>query len=84
MGKDATGEGFVAVTPSDTVNIAKNSRGAWPRALRFGTGGTAVLVGTDDSVGTFTNIADGETIDCDVKRINATGSSGIANIVGIY
>ena len=83
MGVAATGEGFVTVTPSNTDNIAKNAAGRFPRALRFGTGGTAVLIATDDSVATIINIANGETIDCDTKRVNSTGTTA-ANIVGIY
>ena len=83
MGKAATGEGFVAITPSDTTDIATKD-GKFPRAVRFGTGGTAVLVAPDGSTATFTNIADGESIDCDVKRINSTGLTSCANIVGIY
>lgn len=83
MGKAATGEGSVVITPSDTVNIPQKYN-RFPRAVRFGTGGDCVLVCTDDSVVTITNIADGETIDLDTKRINATGLVGCANIIGIY
>lgn len=84
MGKSGTGFGFVAVTPSDTVDVKKDAAGNLPRAVRFGTGGTAVIVAPDDTIATFTNIADGETIDCDFKRINLTGLVGCANMVGIY
>lgn len=84
MGVAATGRGFVAVTPSDTVNIAQNAKGEWPRAVRFGTGGQCTIVGTDESTAVFKNIANGETIECDCKRINSTGLTGCADIVGIY
>lgn len=83
MGKTATGEGVVTISPSDTVNIAMKD-GRYPRAVRFGTGGTCTVVCPDDSSASFTNIANGETLDIDVKRINSTGLTGCANIVGIY
>lgn len=80
----SVGQGFVNVTPSDSADIAKGARGRFPDSLRFGTGGTAVIVGIDGSVATFTNIANGETIPVAARRVNSTGSSGIANIVGLY
>lgn len=83
MGKTATGEGVVAISPSDNVNITMKD-GRYPRAVRFGTGGTCTVVCPDDSSASFTNIANGETLDIDVKRINSTGLTGCANIVGIY
>lgn len=83
MGKAATGEGVVSVTPSNTVNIVTKD-GKYPRAVRFGTGGSCTIVCPDDSSAAFTNIADGETIDVDCKRINTTGLTSCANIVGIY
>lgn len=83
MGKSATGEGVVTVTPHDTINISRKD-GKYPRALRFGTGGSCVIVCPDDSSAPIYNIADGETLDIDVKRVNATGLVGCANIVGIY
>lgn len=84
MGVAGTGRGHVAVTPSDTNNIAKNAAGAWPRALRFGTGGDCVIVSVDDSAVLYKNIANGETIPVDAKRVNSTGLTGCADIVGIY
>lgn len=75
--------GFIAVTPSDTVNITQNTAGQFPRAFRFGTGGTVSLVGFDGSIGAFTNVANGETIYAGGKRINATGTTA-TNIVGLY
>lgn len=84
MGKSGTGFGLVAVTPSNTVDVAKDAAGNLPRAVRFGTGGSCVIVAPDGSTATFTNIADGDTIDVDFKRINSTGLIGCADIVGIY
>lgn len=80
----SVGRGFVTVAPHDSNDVRKDASGGFPDAVRFGTGGTAVIVGPDDSVATFTNIANGETIPVAFKRINATGSSGIADIIGIY
>ncbi len=78
------GRGAVAVTPSDTDNITKNSAGRYPIALRFGTGGTASILTADGQTVTITNIADGESIPVAAARVNSTGSSGVANIVGFY
>lgn len=77
------GRGFVAVTPSD-ANVISKKNGNFPSALRFGTGGTAVIEGSDGTIATFTNIADGETIPVSARRVLTTGSTGIADIVGIY
>lgn len=83
MGKTATGEGFVSITPSDTVNISRKD-GKFPRALYFGVGGTCTIIAPDDSSASFVNIGDGQLIDCDVKRVNSTGLAGCSDIVGIY
>lgn len=77
------GQGFVPITPSDTINNPQRAE-EYPDAVRFGTGGTASYVAVDGTVATLTNIADGEIIAIACKRINATGSIGIADIVGIY
>lgn len=77
------GKGFVNVVPSDTVDIAKNAQARFPDVLRFGTGGTAVIVGADGTVATFLNIADGESIPCTGRRVNATGLTA-GSIIGIY
>jgi hypothetical protein len=81
---DNTASGFVAVTPDDNNNIAKSTSGNFPRALRFGTGGSCVIVAPDGSQATFTNIANGETLSVNAKRVNVTGLTGCANIVGFY
>lgn len=73
----------VAITPSDTVNIQKNAAGEWPSAIRCGTGGTVVLVDPDDVTCTHVNVANGETIPCAAKRINATNTTA-QNIIGFY
>lgn len=80
---DNIGKGFVTITPSDTVNIAKDGNLNPPNAVRFGTGGTAVIVGLDGSQATITNISNGEVLPIAVTRINATGTTA-ANIVGFY
>jgi hypothetical protein len=83
MGKAASGEGFVSVTPSDTVDISmKNDR--FPRALYFGTGGSCTIVGADGSLGVFTNIPNGFVLNCDCKRVNSSGLTGCAGIIGFY
>ncbi len=83
MGMEGTGSGGVAITPSNTVNITQK-QGRFPRAVRFGTGGSCTYVTPDDSTLALTNIRDGETIPIDCKRINTTGLTGCADIVGIY
>ena len=77
------GKTFRAVTPSDTDELGKDDSKNWPDAIRFGTGGDAVLVAADGAQATFVNIADGETIPCSVRKIMATGTTA-ADIVAIY
>lgn len=78
------GRGAVAVTLSDTAEIAKDAAGRYPIALRFGTGGTASVLCANGQTIVLTNIADGESIPVAAKRVNLTGSSGVADIVGFY
>lgn len=80
----SVGKGAVAITLSDTVDITKDGEGNFPDAVRFGTGGTAKVTCADGSTVTFTNISNGETIACAVRRVWSTGSSGIADVVGLY
>lgn len=80
----STGKGFAPVSPSDTQDLPMNAAGSFPVALRFGVGGTAVLIGLDGSSATFVNVQNGETIPCSCKRVMSTGSSGVSSIVAIY
>ncbi|MEC9346071.1 MAG: hypothetical protein VYB54_07575 [Pseudomonadota bacterium] len=58
----------VAITPGATELTD------WPRSVRCGTGGTLVVVDTDDTELIFTNVADGETIPMVVKKVLAQSS----------
>lgn len=69
---------FVAVTPSDTVNLP----GA-PLGFYVGTTGNVVVVGQDDVAVTLTAPALGVIHWMAVKRINATTTTAGA-IVAVY
>lgn len=83
MGRVGTGAGVVAITASDSVDIAMRD-GKYPRAVRFGTGGTCVYVAPDGSSATLKNIMNGEIVAIDCRRINASGLINCADMVGIY
>lgn len=76
------GQGFVAITPSDTVNIAENAQGEFPGAIYVGVTGDISVVGADGSEVTFENVPVGWH-PIRVRRINSTGTTASA-IVGIY
>lgn len=69
---------FAAVTPSDTVDLPAGVRG-----LYVGTGGNAVLVGTDGVAVTFSNIASGTVLPVQVNRVNATNTTA-SGIVALF
>lgn len=72
------GRRFVAVTPSDTVNLPGPALGFF-----VGTTGNVVVVGEDDVAVTLTAPALGVIHWMGVKRINATSTTAGA-IVAIY
>jgi hypothetical protein len=77
------GAKWAAYTASDTVDCPKVD-GKYPRAFYLGTGGTAVLVAPDDTSASYANLNAGQVYPLQVRRINATGLTGVANIVVIY
>lgn len=78
-GIEAPATRAVAITPSDTVNLAEVSRG-----LYVGTAGNAtILLGDDTSAVVFTGLAAGLVYPLQVKRVNA-GSLTAGNLVALY
>lgn len=60
----------VAVTPSDSTDLADVARFFW-----VGTGGNVQVVGTDNVVVPFPNVQSGSYVWCGGKRINSTGTT---------
>ena len=67
-----------AVSPSDTVNFTKATRG-----LYVGTGGTLVAVMPDNTAITFVNVQGGSVLPIRCVRVNLTGL-GASNIVALF
>lgn len=72
----------VAVTPSDTVNIANPGTAIAADALYVGGAGIVAAVFIDDSVVNFTAVA-GEILPIRVKRVNSANTTATL-IVGLY
>lgn len=68
----------VAVTPSNSVNLA-----AAPRALYIGATGNVALVLPDDAVVTFVGAQAGSIIPVTCKRVNSTSTTA-SSIVALY
>lgn len=66
-----------AVTPSDSVNYTNTAR-----ALYVGSGGTVVLVTTQDIAVTFTGLVGGTILPVWHKRVNATSTTA-TNLVAL-
>lgn len=70
---------FVAVTPSDTVDLATPAR-----AFFIGVTGDVALVPLDGSTAvTFKNVASGQIIPVQARRINSTNTNA-TDIVALY
>lgn len=81
MGTNSTfrpGRRWVAITTSDTVNLAPGAR-----AIYVGGTGNVVAVGDDDVAVTFTAVPVGTTLNIGPKRINATSTTATV-LVAIY
>jgi hypothetical protein len=61
---------WVAITPSDTVNMASGCRGIY-----VGGAGNVVLIGEDNAAATFTAVPVGTFMPCGAKRVNATNTT---------
>lgn len=72
------GRNFLAVTPSDTVDLSKGASDAF----YIGGGGDIVLVGEDGDSATFT-VLSGSVLACGSKRVMATGTTA-TGIVALY
>lgn len=70
---------FVAVTPSDTVNLARGV----PRGIYVGGAGNLVAVDSDGTAVTFTGVLAGSILPIRPIRINATSTTATA-IVALY
>ena len=77
-GVDSPAEQFVAITPSNSVDLTYLTR-----ALYVGTGGDVAVVGMNDAVVTFKNVPTGATLAVRAKRINVTNTTA-SNIVGLW
>jgi hypothetical protein len=76
---DWPAQSALAVTPSDTDDLASICRGLW-----VGTGGDVkVLVGDDATAVTFANVADGTLIPIRTRRVYSTGTTA-SDIVALY
>lgn len=69
---------FVAVAPSDTVDLAQA-----PRALFVGTGGSLILRNAAGVSVTFKNVQSGALLPVQPRRVLATGTTA-ADIVAFY
>jgi len=70
--------GAFEITPHDTNNFTKNTRGIF-----VGTGGElAVVMANDDEV-TFSNVQSGCVLPIQCKRVLDTGTTA-TNLVGVY
>lgn len=77
------GASWATYTASDTADCPKVD-GKYPRAFYLGTGGTATLVAPNGTSASFASLPAGQPIPLQVRRINATGLSGVADIVLLY
>lgn len=68
----------IAVTPSDSVNLAPSSR-----ALYVGGAGNVALVQPDDTVVTFVGVTAGFILPVACKRVNSTNTTA-TSIVALY
>lgn len=70
--------GAVAVTPSDSVNLSKISRG-----LYIGGGGNVSVEFVDGTVATFVGVGSGGGLGVRVVKVRATGTTA-TNIINMY
>jgi hypothetical protein len=75
----APSEFFVAVTPSNTVDLPYGEC----RALYVGTGGPVTVVGSNGVAVLFNNAPSGSVIPVQAKRVNVTGTTA-TDIVALY
>lgn len=74
----------LAVTPSDTVNLASfTTQGILTSALYVGTGGDVVTVGNDGVSTTWKAVPTGWFLPIAAIRVNGSGTSA-SNIVACY
>ena len=71
-------EGAFAVTPSDSAELAKVSRGIW-----VGVAGDVTLSMINGDVVLFTNMAAGTVHPLRVRKVFSTGTAA-TNIVAVY
>jgi hypothetical protein len=65
---------YFAVTPSDTVNCERAFR-----SLRVATAGDVAVVRKDGTAVVFPDVAAGETLPVEGKRVNSTGTEDPSN-----
>lgn len=73
---------LVAVTPSDTVDIA-TVNGFYPRALWVGGAGNLVIVSPDGSSALISGAAAGTLLPIQCRRVNSTSTTATL-IAGLY
>lgn len=74
----SSGYRFVAVTPHDSTNLAVGCRG-----LYVGVGGNMSVVAADGTSATFLNVASGQLLPVQAKRVNSTSTTA-TNIIALY
>lgn len=76
------GASHVAVTKSDTVDIAKVNN-QYPRALYVGGAGDVVLVTPDGVAVTYSSVPAGSLLPVQTRRVNSASTTA-TNMVAIY
>lgn len=78
-GLDSPASKAFAITPSDSTDLPDVTRG-----LYTGTGGTIVLILTDDaSAVTLNSVPAGTVLPLRVRRVLATGTTASMNLIGL-
>jgi hypothetical protein len=74
--------GVAAVTPSDTVDLAKVNN-QFPRSLYVGGAGNVVVVTPSGTSATFAGVAAGAILPVQARRVNSTNTTA-TSIVALY
>lgn len=83
MRVEASGEGAVAVTPSDTVNISLPPSSPYTRGIYVGVTGDLSVLMVDGSTATFVGVAAGVIHPIAVVRVNETDTTA-TNLIAVY
>ncbi len=75
---DSPANGAFAITPSDTVDLPRTTRGIY-----VGTAGDVAVVMRDGSSATFKNVPAGDVMAIAATRVTVTGTTA-ADLCGMY